>query len=159
MKKNNYLEYKGYKGKIETSIVDEVLHGKVLFINDLITYEANSIAELKKEFIDAVDDYLDTCIQLGREPNKPFSGSFQVRVSPEIHKELAIQALQEGISQSKFVADAINEKLSDKVLQVNHTHNVEHTVTVKRDIEIPNQDQTQWEVPNIQLSNIAQIHH
>lgn len=67
------LSHKGYNGSIETSVADDTLHGKILFINDLVTYEAQSVAQLKAEFADAVDDYLETCSAIGKKPEKTLS--------------------------------------------------------------------------------------
>ncbi len=74
------LRYKGFIGSIEISIEDDCLHGKLLFINDLVTYEARTPNQLQAEFESAVEDYLTTCKELGRSPDKPFKGTFNIRV-------------------------------------------------------------------------------
>ncbi len=73
------FEYNGYVGSIEFSIEDNVLYGKLLGIKDLVSYEADTIANLKKEFELAVDDYLETCVAIAKEPENLFKGSFNVR--------------------------------------------------------------------------------
>lgn len=65
------LKYKDYEGTAEIDMIRLVCRGKVLFIDDLVTYEASTPAELQTEFEAAVDDYLETCIDLGRDPQKP----------------------------------------------------------------------------------------
>ena len=69
------FDYKGYQGSIEVDVESNLLHGKILFVTDLVTYEAKDVAELRREFEAAVDDYLTTCKQLGRDPQQPFSGA------------------------------------------------------------------------------------
>ena len=76
------LKYKDYEGSAELDMACGVCRGKVLFIDDLVTYESASPTELQKEFVAAVDDYLETCLSLGKEPLRPFRGLFNVRVAP-----------------------------------------------------------------------------
>ena len=79
------MNYKGYLGSVEFSLEDNCLFGRLLHVNDLVNYEADSPVLLKKAFKEAVDDYLATCKQLGKEPDKFFKGSFNVRVTPGLH--------------------------------------------------------------------------
>ena len=74
------FRYKNFIGSIEADSEDKILHGKLLYITDLITYEATTIVGLESEFKKTVKDYLDTCKKLNREPMKPFKGSLNVRV-------------------------------------------------------------------------------
>lgn len=85
------LKYKGYEGTAELDMSRKICRGKILFIKDLVTYESCSPADLQKEFESAVDDYLETCASLGKEPDKPFKGLFNVRVSPNLHRAAAIR--------------------------------------------------------------------
>ena len=84
------FKYKGYIGSAEISVEDECLHGKILFIADLVTYEAEKFSDLKREFEDAIDDYLELCREIGKEPNKTMSGTFNVRVGVDLHKKIAL---------------------------------------------------------------------
>lgn len=115
-----FMDYKGYFGSVEVSMEDNVLHGKIECINDLVTYEAGGPAELRVAFEEAVDDYLETCEVLGKEPDKAMSGTFNVRIGSELHKQLYLSAKQEDISINEFVKVAITEKLADK--QELHMH-------------------------------------
>lgn len=126
MKKKNILRYKGYIGSIEVSLEDNCLHGELLYTNDTVTYEANSVDDLKKEFEEAVDDYLSTCHELDKEPDKPFSGSFNVRLGQELHRDAAIQAKLEGVFLNEFVKEAVKEKISreEKRIHLYHHHNI-----------------------------------
>ena len=104
---NNTMEYKGYVGSVEFSENDGVLFGKVQGIRSLISYEGTSVAELVTDFHGAVDDYLALCAARGVEPNKPYSGTFNVRVSPEIHSAIAALAQKAGITINAFVRQVL----------------------------------------------------
>jgi len=110
----NLLEYKGYYGNVEYSNEDEILYGKVLGIKSLISYEGESIKSLKNDFEDAVDGYLDYCNRNDIEPEKLYKGSFNIRISPELHKKLAIYSFANHNSINSTVEEAIAEYLADK---------------------------------------------
>lgn len=105
------LQYKGYLGSVECSVEDDCLYGQILYVNDLVNYEADSPAALKLAFEAAVDDYLETCRQLGKDPDKSFKGSFNIRIAPELHREAAKQAYIYEESLNEFVAQAVHEKV------------------------------------------------
>lgn len=105
------MQYKGYLGSVECSVEDDCLYGKILYINDLVNFEADSPAQLQQAFEMAVDDYLQTCEQIGKSPEKSFKGSFNVRVSPELHRQAAMQAAVYEESLNEFVAQAVREKV------------------------------------------------
>lgn len=105
------MQYRGYLGSVECSVEDNCLFGKILYVNDLVNYEADFPAGLRKAFEEAVDDYLSTCGQLGKEPEKSFKGSFNVRVSPELHRKAVMQATVYEKSLNEFVAQAVREKV------------------------------------------------
>ena len=105
------LRYKGYHGSVEISPEDNVLHGKLLFISPLITYEGTTAQELKKSFQDAVDSYLEDCKADGIDPDKPCKGSFNVRVGHELHLSAAVAAHSESINLNEFIKQALAEKL------------------------------------------------
>jgi len=112
----NILEYKGYYTKIEFSIEDKVLHGKIEGINDLVNFEAENAADIEKEFHNAVDDYLEFCERTGTEPSKPYRGVFNIRLTPEKHRLAAKEATNQGITLNQFVCQAVDEKLSRTVM-------------------------------------------
>ena len=89
------LEYKGYTGSIEYSKEDDLLYGKVLGIKGLISYEGKTGNELEKDFKEAIDTYLADCNQDGIAPEKPFKGSFNVRISSKLHQKAALLAMKE----------------------------------------------------------------
>lgn len=112
MIRNNVLEYKGYHAKIEFDSDDFVLRGKIEGINDLVNFECESAKDLKKEFHEAVDDYLEFCREIGKEPAKEYKGTFNVRISPELHKKLAVLAMKRGDTLNATVEKAIQEYVS-----------------------------------------------
>lgn len=108
---NNTMEYKGYVGSVEFSEEDALFYGKVLGIRALISYEGTNAAELVTDFHGAVDDYLELCAQSGTEPEKAYKGSFNVRISPELHKQAVIAAMSHNMSLNSFVETSIQQAL------------------------------------------------
>ena len=106
------LKFKNYQGSIEYSEESEILHGKLLHVRDLITYEAETAKELKKAFEDSVNDYLETCKAEGIEPDQPYSGSFNVRPGAELHEKLARMASASGRSMNALVKEALSAFVS-----------------------------------------------
>lgn len=103
----NNLSYEGYVGSVELDLERHVLRGKILLINDLVTYEAADVAGLEREFRSAVDDYLQLCKEVGKAPDRAFSGQFQVRTTPALHRELGLLAARKNVSLNA----ALNEVL------------------------------------------------
>lgn len=104
---NNTMEYKGYVGSVEFSEADCVFFGKVMGIRALLSYEGSTAAELVSDFHGAVDDYLAMCEAEGKEPERAFKGSFNVRISPELHKKLVVRATAQQMSLNSFVEWAL----------------------------------------------------
>ncbi len=109
---NNILEYKGYYGEVNFSNQDEVFFGKLIGINDLVSFEGSTVKELKSGFREAVDDYLKTCLAIGKDPEKTYKGSFNIRISPDLHRKAATKAALEKISLNDFVRKAIDDKVN-----------------------------------------------
>lgn len=106
---NNTIEYRGYVGSVEFSAEDGVFFGKVQGIRSLISYEGTDAAELVADFHGAVDDYLTMCQEEGVEPEKAYKGSFNVRVSPELHQAVAVRALAQQVSLNSLVEIALRQ--------------------------------------------------
>jgi predicted HicB family RNase H-like nuclease len=106
----NEMNYKGYIGTAEISEADDCLHGKLAHISDLVTYQAATPKQLTAAFEEAVDDYLETCAELEKEPDKPFKGSFNVRTTPETHRKAANLADMTGVKLNKFCGDALYDQ-------------------------------------------------
>lgn len=109
---NNTMEYRGYVGSVEFSEADAVFYGKVLGIRALISYEGDNAKSLIADFHQAVDDYLELCKAEGKEPEKSYKGSFNIRISPELHKQAALAAITQNISLNSFVERSIEIALS-----------------------------------------------
>jgi predicted HicB family RNase H-like nuclease len=103
----NIIEYKGYQAKIEYSSEDKVFFGKVLDISDTIIFEINNSNEVESVFKNVIDDYLDMCSKINKEPSKKFSGNFNVRISPELHKKAVKNARLSNITLNKYIENAI----------------------------------------------------
>jgi len=103
----NHLEYKGYTGSIEYSVEDALLFGKVLGIKSLLSYEGLTGKDLEQNFRGVIDEYLDDCSTSQKKPEKPFKGSFNVRVSAELHEKAALLAMRDQVSLNSFVAESI----------------------------------------------------
>lgn len=112
---NNLLSYKGFSGSIEFDAEDELLYGKIQFISDTICYDAPSAKELKQAFMQAVDAYLECCAEIGKQPNKPCSGSFNVRISPALHQQAHMLALKNSKSLNAFVKECIEHYMLSNV--------------------------------------------
>jgi len=106
------LEYKGYTGSIEYSKEDGQLYGKALGIKGLISYEGATGQKLEADFMDAIDTYLSDCKLDRVAPEKPFKGSFNVRISSKLHRKAALLAMEEKTSLNNFVAESIRERIS-----------------------------------------------
>ena len=122
MNDRNILEYKGYHTRVECSLEDGVLFGKIEGIRDLVTFECDSIPEAEAEFHKAVDDYLEFCAEVGKEPEKEYKGQFNVRIAPELHRRLAIEAFKADVSMNTYVEEAIKEKVEGKNKTELHFH-------------------------------------
>ena len=110
---NNILEYKGYHAKIEFNAETFTVRGKVEGINDFIDFESDNLADIQKEFRAAVDDYLDFCKEVGKQPDKEYKGTFNIRIAPELHRNISVMATRKGISLNAAVEQAIQEYLLD----------------------------------------------
>src|SRR5437867_3034168 len=97
--------YKHYSASIEFDEKENIFHGEVISLKDVITFEGASVAELKKAFRDSVDDYLDFCKKRGEEPEKPFSGRFVLRLNPEFHRQIYLAAKKTGKSINSWIHD------------------------------------------------------
>nr|WP_255578999.1 type II toxin-antitoxin system HicB family antitoxin [Deinococcus sp. RIT780] len=105
------LEYKGYIGSVTFDAEAGHLYGTVVNTRDVITFVGESVAEVRQAFADSVEDYLAFCAELGEQPEKPMSGKFNVRISPQLHAYAAASAASQGISLNALVERAIEASL------------------------------------------------
>ncbi len=103
----NMLEYKGYHAKVEYSAEDKVLYGIIDGIDDYVDFICDDVSRVEEEFHDAVDAYLTSCKEIGKEPDKEYKGQFNVRIAPELHRKLAFAAYKDNISLNAAAEKAI----------------------------------------------------
>ena len=124
------LEYKGYHTKANVDVENGIIYGKVEGIRDLVDFESDDIKGFEKEFHLAVDDYLEFCKEVGKEPEKEYKGSFNVRIDPALHKKLAQCAMKKDISLNAAVEKAIDRYVNDgKMEEVELWDNVMKTTS------------------------------
>lgn len=107
------LIYKGYIGHVEFDDEADIFHGEVINTRDVITFQGGTVAELKKAFHDSINDYLDFCKERNEEPEKPFSGKFNLRIDPELHRQVYITARQHKVSLNQWIAEAIRHHIQE----------------------------------------------
>ena len=107
------MNYRGYSATIEYEADDRVFHGRVNDISDVVTFEGTSVDELEAAFRNAVDEYVAFCATLGRDPQKPYSGRFLVRVPPDVHRRMAEAATRARESMNAWVQKAIEARLGE----------------------------------------------
>jgi predicted HicB family RNase H-like nuclease len=105
------LKYKGYSGTVEFSEEDNCLFGKIIGMNkNVITYEGKTVEELKADFEAGIDLYLESCKERGIKPQKPYSGSLNIRIPSEIHSQLALKAQMTGRSINAIIKDLLTSQ-------------------------------------------------
>ena len=104
---SNVLSYKNYNGTVEYSREDRCLFGKVIGLKSLLSYEGSSVQELEEDFQNVIDEYLRDCEARNVVPEQPYKGSFNVRISPELHRTVAIYAMETGKSLNATVEEAL----------------------------------------------------
>jgi predicted HicB family RNase H-like nuclease len=97
------MNYKGYEGIVEYDDDAAIFHGEVVNTRDVITFQGTSVSELQQAFKDSVDDYIEFCRLRGEEPEKPFSGTFVLRMSPQLHRQIVLEAKRKGKSLNAYV--------------------------------------------------------
>jgi predicted HicB family RNase H-like nuclease len=107
------LKYKGYSGTVEYSEEDNCLFGKIIGMSkNVITYEGKTVEELKTDFVTGIDLYLDSCKEQGIKPQKPYSGSLNIRIPSEVHSQLALKAQMTGRSINAIIKDLLTNRLN-----------------------------------------------
>ena len=110
---NSMLEYKGYHASVEFDADDGLFVGEVFGIADSLNFHGESVTELKEMFRQCIDNYLELCKKIGKDPEKEFRGTFNVRIAPELHKKAALEAAKRKMTLNQFVSNAI-ERYSNK---------------------------------------------
>ncbi len=110
---NSVMRHKGYSASIRYSEEDGFLVGRILGINDIVSFHGHSVEEVRKQFAVALDSYLSDCREMGKEPERPYSGKLNLRLSPEFHKAIAIEAETTGQSLNDVIVAALRQTYID----------------------------------------------
>ena len=105
------MTYKGYIGHVEFDDETEIFHGEVINTRDVITFQGSTVAEIKKAFKESIDDYLAFCKERNEEPEKPFSGKFNLRLDPELHRQVYLAARQHHLSLNQWIVETLKENI------------------------------------------------
>ena len=108
------MEYKGYIGDVTFDPEAHLFHGEIINIRDVITFQGKTVDELESSFRESVNDYIAWCKEDGVLPEKPYSGKFNLRIQPELHKEVAVMARKLKMSINKFVEKAVVDELAQQ---------------------------------------------
>jgi len=107
----SFMKYKGYRAKIEYEEEDQIFHGVVVNILDTISFYGKSVDELTDAFRESVDGYIAFCRERGEQPEKPYSGKFQLRMPPHLHQLISLAAKTQGVSLNTFITEHMQEAL------------------------------------------------
>ena len=108
------IEYKGYTGVFEFDRSIDAFHGRVIGLQDVVTFQGRSLEELRREMAESVEDYLELCAEAGKDPDKPYRGEFLVRTTPEVHRAAAEKAEASGMSLNAWVETAITSAVKER---------------------------------------------
>ncbi|NIM12130.1 MAG: toxin-antitoxin system HicB family antitoxin [Candidatus Aminicenantes bacterium] len=106
------MTYKGYYGVVQYDDEAKIFHGEVVNTRTVITFQGTTVDEIEQAFHDSVDDYLDWCKERGKEPEKPFSGKFVLRISPELHRQLNLKAKLNNTSLNSFIVHTLEKAVA-----------------------------------------------
>ena len=105
------MKYKKYEAVIEYDEVDRLFFGRVINTQDVISFDGTTVEELQQSFKAVIDEYLEDCKREGKEPDKAFSGQFNLRISPELHRKISLEAKKKNLSLNSFVEQALNKAI------------------------------------------------
>lgn len=105
----NTMKHGKYIAVIEFDEDAGFFHGEVINLNDIVTFQGRSVIELRKAFKESIEDYLEACAEFGKEPERPFTGQFVIRLSPSVHRSAVLAAKSEGKSLNKWVAEKLEQ--------------------------------------------------
>jgi predicted HicB family RNase H-like nuclease len=107
------MQYKGYTARVNFDDDAGIFHGEVIDLRDVITFQGRSVERLREAFKESVDDYLDFCAARNEEPEKPFSGKLMVRIDPELHRKIHIQAQMRNKSLNSWISDVLTTAIDE----------------------------------------------
>lgn len=108
--------YKGYYAKVDFDTEDMLIVGEVIGVSDSLNFHAETKDQIIPMFHQCIDNYLTFCKEVGKDPEKSYKGSFNIRVTPEFHKRADVAAAERGISLNQFVSDAIEHELDGRLM-------------------------------------------
>ncbi len=117
---NNMMQCKKYLGSIHYSDEDQTFYGKVEYIRSLISFEGKDVPNLRANFEMAIDDYLALCEDQGIAPEKPFKGTFNVRVGSQLHRQAVLFAQEKGVNLNKLVTEALEAYLRSRSMPLDN---------------------------------------
>ena len=106
------MEYKGYLGIVEYDSEAKIFHGDIINTRDVITFQGKTVNEIEQSFKESINDYITWCEEEEVEPEKPYSGKFNIRLSPELHRQIAVMAKKMRVSLNSFVEKAITDEIT-----------------------------------------------
>lgn len=106
------MEYKGYRALITYDNEDSTLTGEVIGINDSLNFHGDSVQELETSFHQSIDNYLDLCQEIGKQPEKEYKGSFNIRIAPELHRQLSLEAANRHMTLNRYVGSILESRVS-----------------------------------------------
>jgi predicted HicB family RNase H-like nuclease len=107
------MKYKGYYGLVNYDDEAKIFHGEVINTRTVITFQGTNVDEIETAFRDSVDDYLEWCKERGKDPEKPFSGKFVIRLSPELHRQLNLKAKQSNRSLNSYIVHTLEKAVTN----------------------------------------------
>lgn len=108
------IEYKGYQGVFDFDPSLDIFHGRVVGLQDVVTFQGRSLDELRHEMAESVEDYLELCEEAGKDPERPYRGEFLVRTTPELHREATVAAEAAGMSLNAWVEAALTSVVREE---------------------------------------------
>ena len=121
----NFMTYNGYRGSIHYSDEDKIFYGEIIGIKDDVSFEGDSVQEITEDFHEAVDHYLLSCKKIGKTPDREFKGSFNVRISPDLHKKAYFIALDRGITLNKFFEESVSSQVNEEEIQEGYSNYID----------------------------------
>jgi len=103
------MKYKGYLGKVIYDDEAKILHGEVVGLKDVITFQGTSTKEIEKAFKDSINDYLQWCKERGEKPEKTYSGNIRIRIPQKLHEKLVQRAAMQGMSLNSLIIDQLQK--------------------------------------------------
>jgi predicted HicB family RNase H-like nuclease len=108
------IDYRGFTGVFAFDPSIDALHGRIVGLQDVVTFQGQSLDELRREMAESVEDYLEFCAEVGKEPERPYRGEFLVRTTPELHRAAAVEAESSGMSLNAWVEATLTSVVRER---------------------------------------------